>query len=50
MTATPKQDDSIDTYAYFASENKDEDGIPRPIFEYSLGRGIDDGYLATYKV
>ncbi|MGZ4432750.1 MAG: DEAD/DEAH box helicase family protein [Trebonia sp.] len=36
MTATPKQDDSIDTYAYFASENKDEDGVPRPIFEYSL--------------
>ncbi|GAA3143388.1 DEAD/DEAH box helicase family protein [Planomonospora alba] len=50
MTATPKQDDSIDTYAYFASENKDENGVPRPIFEYSLGRGIDDGYLATYKV
>lgn len=50
MTATPKQDDSIDTYAYFASENKDDDGIPRPVYEYSLGRGIDDGYLATYKV
>lgn len=50
MTATPKQDDSIDTYAFFAGENLDEDGIPRPIFEYSLGRGIDDGYLATYKV
>ncbi|GAA2676702.1 DEAD/DEAH box helicase family protein [Streptomyces lunalinharesii] len=50
MTATPKQDDSIDTYAFFAGENLDEEGIPRPIFEYSLGRGIDDGYLATYKV
>ncbi len=50
MTATPKQDDSIDTYAYFASENKDALGIPQPVYEYSLGRGIDDGYLATYKV
>ncbi|MDX1870687.1 DEAD/DEAH box helicase family protein [Mycolicibacterium sp. 120266] len=50
MTATPKQDDSIDTYAYFASENKDAEGIPQPVYEYSLGRGIDDGYLATYKV
>ena len=50
MTATPKQDDSIDTYAFFASENAGDDGQPRPVFEYSLGRGIDDGYLATYKV
>lgn len=50
MTATPKQDDSIDTYAFFASENLDADGQPQPIYSYSLGRGIDDGYLATYKV
>ncbi|MDL9980074.1 EcoAI/FtnUII family type I restriction enzme subunit R [Microbacterium sp. ASV49] len=50
MTATPKQDDSIDTYAFFASENLDADGQPRPVYEYSLGRGIDDGFLATYKV
>ncbi|PWW53086.1 type I restriction enzyme R subunit [Actinokineospora spheciospongiae] len=50
MTATPKQDDSIDTYAFFASENADENGQPRPVYEYSLGRGIDDGFLATYKV
>jgi len=50
MTATPKQDDSIDTYAYFASENRDAEGIPQPVYEYSLGRGIDDGYLATFKV
>jgi len=50
MTATPKQDESIDTYAYFASENPDADGQPRPVYEYSLGRGIDDGFLATYKV
>jgi len=50
MTATPKQDDSIDTFAFFAAENTDENGQPRPIYEYSLGRGIDDGFLATYKV
>lgn len=50
MTATPKQDDSVDTYAFFASENLDQEGQPQPIYEYSLGRGIDDGYLATYKV
>src|SRR3546814_2339253 len=50
MTATPKQSDSVDTYAHFASENLDAEGQPRPIFEYSLGRGIDDGFLATYKV
>lgn len=50
MTATPKRTDSIDTYEFFASENRDEEGEPRPAFEYSLGRGIDDGYLATYRV
>lgn len=50
MTATPKRNDSVDTYAFFASENADDDGQPRPVFEYSLGQGIDDGYLATYKV
>ncbi len=50
MTATPKQDDSINTFAYFAAENLDHDGQPRPVYEYSLGRGIDDGFLATYKV
>lgn len=40
LTATPKRTDNIDTYAYFGD----------PVFEYSLGQGIDDGYLATYKV
>lgn len=50
MTATPKRTDSIDTYEFFASENRDGDGQPQPAFEYSLGRGIDDGYLATYRV
>lgn len=50
LTATPKRTDSIDTYEFFASENRDGDGQPRPVFEYSLSRGIEDGYLATYKV
>ena len=50
MTATPKRTDSIDTYEFFASENRDADGDPQPAFQYSLGRGIDDGYLATYRV
>lgn len=40
MTATPKRTENIDTYKYFAE----------PVFIYSLGQGIDDGFLATYKV
>jgi type I restriction enzyme R subunit len=59
MTATPKQDENIDTYAYFCAEEPDvaidpehpERGTWRPpAYEYSLGRGIEDGFLATYKV
>jgi type I restriction enzyme R subunit len=40
MTATPKRDDNVDTYEYFGN----------PIFEYSLKQGIEDGYLAPYRV
>jgi len=40
MTATPKRDDNIDTYAYFGN----------PIYTYSLKQGIDDGFLAPYRV
>ncbi len=59
MTATPKRADNVDTYEYFS---KDEAEIPldpddpskgtRQVaaFEYSLGQGIEDGFLATYKV
>lgn len=55
MTATPKQDENIDTYAYFCSEEPaieaDEGGLTqRPAYSYSLGQGIEDGFLATYKV
>ena len=59
MTATPKQDESIDTYSYFCFEEPEvaidvehpEKGTWRPpAYSYSLGKGIDDGFLATYKV
>ncbi|MBV8994199.1 MAG: DEAD/DEAH box helicase family protein [Pseudonocardiales bacterium] len=41
MTATPKRDDTADTYDYFGGG---------PVFEYSLAQGIDDGFLAPYRV
>lgn len=59
MTATPRQDDNVDTYAYFCAEepaipldpaDPAKGSIHRPAYSYSLGRGIDDGFLATYKV
>ncbi len=59
MTATPKQDENIDTYAYFCAEEPevfiDPDHPERgkwrpPAYQYSLGQGIEDGFLATYKV
>jgi len=40
MTATPLREDNRDTYAYFGT----------PIYEYSLKQGIDDGFLAPYRV
>jgi len=40
MTATPKRDETADTYRYFGD----------PLFEYSLAQGIDDGFLAPYRV
>lgn len=59
MTATPKQDENIDTYAYFCAEepaipvDPDDDSkgvVHLPAYSYSLGQGIEDGFLATYKV
>ncbi|AUT02873.1 restriction endonuclease subunit R [Nostoc sp. CENA543] len=59
MTATPKQSESIDTYAYFCCEEPeiplDYDDPSKgnwqpPAYSYSLGQGIEDGFLATYKV
>lgn len=40
MTATPMREESRDTYAYFGT----------PLVEYSLADGIEDGFLAPYKV
>ena len=40
MTATPKRDENRDTYLYFGN----------PIYTYSLRQGIDDGFLAPYRV
>jgi type I restriction enzyme R subunit len=40
LTATPKSDADVDTYAYFG----------RPLYSYSLAQGIQDGFLAPYRV
>lgn len=40
MTATPLRDDNRDTYRYFG----------KPVYTYSLRQGIDDGFLAPYRV
>lgn len=40
MTATPKRTDNVDTYDYFGE----------PIYTYSLRQGIEDGFLAPYRV
>jgi type I restriction enzyme, R subunit len=40
MTATPLRKDNVDTYKYFGN----------PLYTYSLRQGIEDGFLAPYKV
>src|ERR1035437_1650678 len=40
MTATPLRDENRDTYLYFGN----------PVYTYSLRQGIDDGFLAPYRV
>ena len=40
MTATPLREDNRDTYSYFGN----------PIYTYSLHQGIEDGFLAPYRV
>jgi len=40
MTATPLRQDNRDTYLYFGN----------PIYQYSLREGIEDGFLAPYRV
>lgn len=40
MTATPLRSETRDTYLYFGN----------PVYEYSLRQGIEDGFLAPYRV
>jgi type I restriction enzyme R subunit len=40
MTATPLREDNRDTYEYFGN----------PLYQYSLKQGIEDGFLAPYRV
>ena len=40
MTATPLREDNRDTYRYFDN----------PLYTYSLRQGIEDGFLAPYRV
>ncbi|MGH7183121.1 MAG: EcoAI/FtnUII family type I restriction enzme subunit R, partial [Nitrospiraceae bacterium] len=40
MTATPLREDNRDSYSYFGN----------PIYTYSLRQGIEDGFLAPYRV
>jgi type I restriction enzyme R subunit len=40
MTATPKETKYVSNIDYFG----------KPVFKYSLRQGIDDGFLAPYKV
>lgn len=40
LTATPRREETVDTYQYFGD----------PVFTYSLRQGIEDGYLAPYRV
>jgi len=40
MTATPRRDVNADTYKYFG----------RPVFEYTLKQGIEDGFLTPFRV
>lgn len=40
MTATPKDDNNVNTFVYFGN----------PLYTYSLKQGIEDGFLAPYKV
>jgi len=40
LTATPKRNDNVNTYNYFG----------KPVYEYSLKDGINDGFLTPYKV
>lgn len=40
LTATPKRNENVDTYAYFGE----------PVFTYSLKEGVNDGFLTPFRV
>ena len=40
LTATPKRQENVDTYAYFGE----------PVYIYSLKEGINDGFLTPFKL
>lgn len=40
LTATPRQQDNVDTYRYFGE----------PVYTYSLKEGVNDGFLTPFKV
>lgn len=40
LTATPKKEENANTYAYFG----------KPVYEYSLKQGIEDGFLTPFRV
>ncbi len=40
LTATPLRNDNVDTYRYFGN----------PLYTYTLKEGIEDGFLAPYRV
>ena len=40
LTATPKRNENVDTYAYFGD----------PVFIYSLKDGINDGFLTPFRI
>lgn len=45
LTATPKETEDVSNISYFCSETGN-----KPLYTYSLKQGIEDGFLAPYKV
>ncbi|MCM1122116.1 MAG: DEAD/DEAH box helicase family protein [Eubacterium sp.] len=45
LTATPKETEDVSNINYFCAETED-----KPLYTYSLKQGIEDGFLAPYRV
>ncbi len=45
LTATPKETEDVSNINYFCAETDD-----KPLYVYSLRQGIEDGFLAPYRV